>query len=211
VLSVGETVVVEEVDCDSLSLSDGLAVELEVEDDVSLPLLVGLIVVLEVEDCDSLSLSDGLAVGLEVEDDVSLPLLVGLIVVLEAEDGDSLSLSDGLTVVLEVDEFVSLLALDLVVASAEPLVALAVVLEVLLAELDEVVAILGASGDQVWGFWGPLTSAGPHCWSSNDRLGVNDRKRRLGQDGILTLEDDSEAREAHVVICKLVIVTSDFP
>jgi hypothetical protein len=207
VLSVGETVVVEEADCDSLSLSDGLAVELEVEDDVSLPLLVGLIVVLEVEDCDSLSLSDGLA----VEDDVSLPLLVGLIVVLEAEDGDSLSLSDGLIVVLEVDEFVSLLALDLVVASAEPLVALAVVLEVLLAELDEVVAILGASGDQVWGFWGPLTSAGPHCWSSNDRLGVNDRKRRLGQDGILTLEDDSEAREAHVVICKLVIVTSDFP
>jgi len=176
----------------------------------SLPLLVGLIVVLE-EDGGSLSLSDGLAVVLEVEDDDALPLLVGLIVVLEAEDGDSLSLSDGLVVVLEVDEFDSLLALDLVVASAELLVALAVVLEVPLAELDEVVTILGASGDQVWGFWGPLTSAGPHCWSSNDRLGVNDRKRRLGQDGILTLEDDSEAREAHVVICKLVTVTSDFP
>jgi len=173
-------------------------------------LSVGETVVLEEADCDSLSLSDGLAVELEVEDDESLPLLVGLIVVLEAEDGDSLSFSDGLVVVVEVDEFVSLLALDLVVASAE-LVALAVVLEVPLAELDEVVTILGASGDQVWGFWGPLTSAGPHCWSSNDRLGVNDRKRRLGQDGILTLEDDSEAREAHVVICKLVTVTSDFP
>jgi hypothetical protein len=173
-------------------------------------LSVGETVVLEEVDCDSLSLSDGLAVELEVEDDESLPLLVGLIVVLEAEDGDSLSFSDGLVVVVEVDEFVSLLALDLVVASAE-LVALAVVLEVPLAELDEVVTILGASGDQVWGFWGPLTSAGPHCWSSNDRLGVNDRKRRLGQDGILTLEDDSEAREAHVVICKLVTVTSDFP
>jgi hypothetical protein len=139
-------------------------------------LSVGETVVLEEEDGDSLSLSDGLAVELEEGDDDLLPLLIGLIVVLEVEDGDSLSLSDGLAVVVEADDFVSLLALDLVVASAELLVALAVVLEVPLAELDEVTTILGASGVQVSGFWGPLTTAGPHCWSSDNRLGVNDRK-----------------------------------
>jgi hypothetical protein len=91
-LLVGLIVVLEE-DGGSLSLSDGLAVVPEVEDDDALPLLVGLIVVLEAEDGDSLSLSDGLVVVLEVDEFDSLlaldlvvasaELLVALAVVLE--------------------------------------------------------------------------------------------------------------------------------
>jgi hypothetical protein len=147
VLSVG--LIVEEDD--SPLLSDGLAVVLESEDVESLPLLVGLIVVLEMEDGDSLSLSDGLAVELDVGDVESLPLLVGLIVVLEVEDDDSLSLSDGLAVV--VDDFVSLLALGLVVASAE---LLAVVLEV---PFDFPLAE-PANGGRTPGLLAPLPAAG---------------------------------------------------
>jgi hypothetical protein len=132
-------------------LSRGLTVE-----DDALPLSVGLTVVLEVEDDASLSLSDGETVVLEVEEE-SLPLSVGLTVVLEVEDGASLSDSDGLAVVLETDD-VSLLVLAWVVASAELLVALAVVVAV---ESDEPFAGLDELlGGKTPGLLAPLPAAG---------------------------------------------------